>query len=385
MIALQNIYENKNSKLLVIIPIALLIISLYFIPKIQLDQTLKGGVDIQIQTNASVNVRALTSQIDAKIVGAQASVSQSVGGISITLDANTTLADASQFASYVYTADGNYSAASVLYASYQTVLQTQPNNATAMAAADAAKLNETKYLAIMNGNLTKELALLVVFTGKTPVYNSSDAQAMTSLAQSAYANASAIYETNVLTALHQLLSFTTYSYNDVTPTLGSFFLSEMREIIIAAFVIVAIAVLVIFRSPVPAMAVVFSSANDILVALGVMGMVGIPLGTASIGGILMLIGYSIDTSLLSSIRILKRSEDTPVVRAFNTMKTGITMTAAAIITFAILLAVSYIAFIPTYYEIAGVVLAGLIADIFTTWFGNTPMVLAYKQRKELGR
>ena len=235
----------------------------------------------------------------------------------------------------------------------------------------------------MDRNLSSELSLLAVFLAKTPSYNSTNAQGMQSLAQSAYANASAIYQNQVVTALHGIISFSSYSYNDVTPTLGGFFLSEMETIIIAAFILVAISVFIIFRSPVPALAVVFSSANDILVALGVMGIAGIPLGIASIGGILMLIGYSIDTALLSSIRILKRSEDTPTIRAYKTMKTGITMTSAAIITFAILLIVSYVSFIPTYFEISGVVLAGLIADIFTTWFGNTPMVLAWKKRKEL--
>ncbi len=130
------------------------------------------------------------------------------------------------------------------------------------------------------------------------------------------------------------------------------------------------------------MSVVFGAGNDILVALGAMGLFGIPLGVASIGGLLMLIGYSIDTDMLSAIRIIKRTEGTPSERAFSTMKTGVTMTTAAIISFAILLIVSYYTFIPTYFEIASVVLFGLIADLFTTWFGNTTMVLWYKQRKE---
>jgi len=29
-----------------------------------------------------------------------------------------------------------------------------------------------------------------------------------------------------------------------------------------------------------------------------------------------------------------------------------------------------------------VVLFGLIGDLFTTWLGNTPMILLYKKRKE---
>jgi len=58
------------------------------------------------------------------------------------------------------------------------------------------------------------------------------------------------------------------------------------------------------------------------------------------------------------------------------------MTTTAIATFATLFAISIIAYVPTYYEIAGVVLFGLIGDLFTTWLGNTPMILLYKKRKE---
>ena len=383
--ALPNIYEMKHYKLLILIPIAMLLVSVYFIPRIQLDQSLKGGVQVQLQTNSSVNVRSLTSAIDAAIPGAQASISQSFGGISITISANASLTAASQHATAVYSSYGNYSNAAVLLTSYQAGLKQQPNNSTLASIINGLEANQTKYLGQMSSNLSAELAALAAFTGRTPAYNSSNADMMYALAQSAYANASSIYQRSVITTLRGLISFTSYSYNNVTPTLGSFFLGQMRTIIIAAFILVAISVFIVFRTPVPAMAIVFSSANDIIVALGVMGIVGIPLGVASIGGILMLIGYSIDTALLSSIRILKRSEDTPVIRAFRTMKTGVTMTAAAIITFAILLIVSYVAFIPTYFEISGVVLAGLVADIFTTWFGNTPMVLAYKKRKEMVR
>ncbi|MEM3247585.1 MAG: hypothetical protein QW207_03545, partial [Candidatus Micrarchaeaceae archaeon] len=84
-----------------------------------------------------------------------------------------------------------------------------------------------------------------------------------------------------------------------------------------------------------------------------------------------------------SIRILKRKEGIPEERAYSAMKTGLTMTTTAIVAFATLFIVSIIAYVPTYFEISGVVLFGLIADIFTTWFGNAPMVLLYKKRKEL--
>ena len=97
----------------------------------------------------------------------------------------------------------------------------------------------------------------------------------------------------------------------------------------------------------------------------------------------MLIGYSMDTDLLASVRILKRSESTASERAFATMKTGLTMTGAAIIAFAVLFSVSYITGISTFFEISAVMLFGLLGDIFTTWFGNTPLILWIKHRHDM--
>jgi preprotein translocase subunit SecF len=112
-----------------------------------------------------------------------------------------------------------------------------------------------------------------------------------------------------------------------------------------------------------------------------MALLGIPLGVASVGGLLMLIGYSMDTDILAAIRILKRTENTPQERAYESMKTGMTLTCAAIITFAILLVISYLVYIPTYFEISSIVLIGLLADLVTTWLSNTPLLLWYRERR----
>ncbi|MGI0133457.1 MAG: protein translocase subunit SecF, partial [Candidatus Micrarchaeaceae archaeon] len=91
---------------------------------------------------------------------------------------------------------------------------------------------------------------------------------------------------------------------------------------------------------------------------------------------------SIDTDMLAAIRILKRKEGTATERAHASLRTGTTMTFSAIIAFGVLFIVSYLAFIPTFYEISAVVLAGLVADLAITWLGNVPMILWYKHRKE---
>jgi preprotein translocase subunit SecF len=383
---MRNIYEGKHYKLLILVPLVLLFVSLYFIPKIQLDSSLAGGVSISFSTTSTVSVQNLTKELSAHIPNTQVSKS-SLNGVTsllVTFPANSSITAGSASLLDVYGWYSNYTVASVAIASLQSQLAAQPGNATAKAGLTAWQANQTRDLAAIGASLNSELSNLrpVIGSSYSLPYNASSAASMQSAAQAAYSNATTAYKTRLVSLLGSYVQLSNYSYNDVTATLGSYFLAQVRNIIIVAFILVAIAVFFIFRTPIPSLAVVFGAANDIIVALGAMGAFHIPLGIASVGGILMLIGFSIDTDMLSSIRILKRSEGTPTERAMSTFKTGVTMTSTAIISFATLFAISYFAFITTYVEISGVVLFGLLADIFTTWFGTTVMVVWYKRRRD---
>ena len=380
-----NIYETKNHRLFPIIPIALLLISLLFIPKIHLDSTLTGGTNIQISTNASMSVDVATRAIDALIPGS--TVQKFGSSFSITIPPNQSITSALGYEQEVNAYYANYSASALAAARYSTILSnaSEANNQTAILGARSSQSNETKNLGLMSSSLNKEVSALTPIIGVPVTYNSTSGVEMADMAASIYGNATSIYKSRVISKLKSIIPFTTYSYNEEAAQVGQFFLGQLRTIIIIAFVLVGITVFIIFRSPIPSIAVVFGAANDIIIALGAMGAFGIPLGVASIGGLLMLLGYSIDTDVLSAVRILKRTDETPQARAMSTFKTGATMTVAAVISFLTLFIVAYIVFIPTYIEIAGVALFGLIADIATTWLGNTVFILWYKQRKDRRR
>jgi preprotein translocase subunit SecF len=388
MAILGNIYENKHYKLYILVPIALLLISLYFIPKIQLDSTLKGGVSVQVQTNSTLDPRTITSLVNQKIPNAQASVSASPGGLSITMAENTSLAAAQVDLLDFYSAYSNYTSSTLNLTSYQAEITSQPQNASTLQPLLAASQKEqAQSIAAFSTALSSELTALKPFgiqENYTPSqYNASSYASLSNIANGAYSNASLIYQNQVIAKLRTVLPFSSYSYNEVTPTLGAYFLNQMVLILVVAFILVAIVVFVIFRTPVPSFAVVFGAANDLIVALGAMGLFGIPLGVASIGGLLMLVGFSMDTDILSAIRIIKRNDGTAEQRAWSSLKTGVTMTTTAVLAFSVLFIASYFAFIPTYLEISGVVLVGLVADVITTWMTDVPLVLWYKKSKEV--
>ncbi|MEM0154325.1 MAG: hypothetical protein QW814_00630 [Methanothrix sp.] len=382
-----NFYEAKRYKLFILIPVALLLLSLVFIPHIRYDSSLAGGITVQFSTTNAITTRGLTSSMASVISGATASVSKvgSVYTASVTIPENSSIVSANDKLLALYSDYSAYSSAELNAVSASTGLKSDPSNSTLKAELASAQANITASLSKMSTDLAAELALLSPFISSNSSaysYNKSNAAGMLSVGKEAYSASSSAYKSKVISTMRAIVPFTSYSYEEVTPTLGAFFLSHMIQIIIAAFIIIAISVFAVFRIPIPSLAVVFGAGNDILIALGAMGAFGIPMGLASVGGLLMLIGYSIDTEMLSSIRILKRSEDTVTHRAFSTMKTGTTMTAAAIISFATLFVIAYVFYIPTYIEIAGVALFGLIGDIFTTWFGNTVMIVWYKSSRE---
>ena len=377
---LPNIYHYKNLKLLIAVPLILMLLGVLLSTRIVLDTSLRGGVSIIIQTNSTISPSTLAGEITSSLHVQAPEIAASPGGIQITLPINQSLANADGYLIQFYAAKSNYSTYLVNATSLAIAYQ-QNRTPALLQQIQAMNANVNASLRQMQASLRQEIAALQPFSISNST-SSNDQNVLQQAAQSGYSSASAKYQNQTITALHVLVPFTSYSYQQVTPTLGQFFLSELTNTIIIAFILIFFVVLFIFRSPVPSLVVVFGAANDIVVALGAMGLFKIPLGVASVAGLLMLIGYSIDTDMLTAIRILRRGEGTPEDRAYSSMRTGITMTTTAIVSFGVLFIVSLVAYVPTYYEIAGVVLFGLIGDIFTTWLGNAPMILLYKKRKE---
>jgi preprotein translocase subunit SecF len=94
----------------------------------------------------------------------------------------------------------------------------------------------------------------------------------------------------------------------------------------------------------------------------------------------MLLGFSLDTDILLTSRMLKRKGD-PRDNAYEAMKTGITMSLMAIVAFGALFLLSVFMHIPTYFEISAVALAGIVGDIFATWCINGVLILHYMERR----
>ena len=134
-------------------------------------------------------------------------------------------------------------------------------------------------------------------------------------------------------------------------------------------------VFVSFRVFIPCIAIILAAALDILFALAMMSILRIELSLATLGALLMLIGYSVDTDILLTSRILKASNVDEEIK--STFKTGITMTLTTMSAFIIILLLSSSEILK---NLATVVIMGLIADIPNTWILNATLLRKYLKK-----
>jgi len=179
-----------------------------------------------------------------------------------------------------------------------------------------------------------------------------------------------------------------YSLNDVNSSfeftgssLSSSFYNQLLIALLVAFVLMALVIFIQFKTFVPSMAVIFSAFADILMPLVVVDMLGIKISSAGIVAFLMLIGYSVDTDILLTNKVLRREGKSLNRKIIESFKTGITMTLTAIasVVAALLIAGPYSSVL---YQIFLIMTFGLLFDIFNTWLTNVSIIKWYVLHKK---
>jgi len=136
-----------------------------------------------------------------------------------------------------------------------------------------------------------------------------------------------------------------------------------------------------FKNSIPSLAIILSAFADIFMTLALFNLLGMKMSTAGIVAFLMLIGYSVDTDILLTNRVLKRHEDSLNKRLFSAFKTGMTMTLTSLL--AIIIALIVVSsFSPILTKIFTVLVIGLGFDILNTWITNVSILKWYVKRKE---
>jgi len=162
--------------------------------------------------------------------------------------------------------------------------------------------------------------------------------------------------------------------------LGKMFFSF--PIYISLFILATFIITLIFiylKYSIPSFAVMLCAFADIIMTLAVVDIIGMKVAGAGIVAFLMLIGYSVDTDILLTTRVLTRKDSPVNHEIFSAFKTGITMTLTAIA--AIAVALFFVRpFGTVLNQMFIILLIGLTLDIFNTWITNTCLIKWFAER-----
>ncbi|MCX9014596.1 MAG: protein translocase subunit SecF [Candidatus Methanoperedens sp.] len=146
--------------------------------------------------------------------------------------------------------------------------------------------------------------------------------------------------------------------------------------LVYSFLGMAIVVFLIFKTFVPSIAVVTAALADIVFAVAMMNVFGVVLSLGTVAALLMLIGYSVDTDILLTNRLLKRRGELNE-KVKDAMKTGLTMTITTLAALAALFIISSGSYIVSSFtridiirDISAVLIFGLVGDLVNTWMTN---------------
>lgn len=171
------------------------------------------------------------------------------------------------------------------------------------------------------------------------------------------------------------------SFEFTGATLSESFYKQLLIALLISFLLMAIVVFLQFKAIIPSMAVIFSAFADILMSLVLLDILGIKLSSAGIVALVMLIGYSVDTDILLTNKVLKRDGDSLNKKIFNSFSTGITMTLTSL--FAVIVADLIVGnFSSILHQIFLIMALGLVFDIINTWLTNVSIIKWYAIKKK---
>lgn len=164
--------------------------------------------------------------------------------------------------------------------------------------------------------------------------------------------------------------------------LSESFYQQLRIAVLVSFILMAIVVFLIFRTPIRSLSVIIAGLADIIMTIVVIDLLHIKLSAAGIVALLMLIGYSVDADIMLTARAVREKEGTLNQRIWGAFKTGITMTLTAMAAVGIALLFTH-SLSPVLSQMFTIILIGLCFDIFNCWITNASLLKWYGEAKHI--
>lgn len=171
---------------------------------------------------------------------------------------------------------------------------------------------------------------------------------------------------------------TDFSEETVGPVLGNIFFEQVRLILIVAFVIMSFIIFLIYRNLVSSFGIVFALLGNILTTLAFTSVLGISLSFAGFAGLLLLIGFTVDTNIVLTSKVMASGTEGFKPRYRKALVTGVTLISTITAT---MILVIFLSTSKLLINIAEVLVIGFLADLVYTWIFNAGLLEIYFKRK----
>ena len=168
------------------------------------------------------------------------------------------------------------------------------------------------------------------------------------------------------------------SKSSIGASIAENFFRSTFKFLIYAFIAMGIVVFLYFREPVPSLAVILSAFTDIMMTFAIFNILGLKLSQAGIAAFLMLVGYSVDTDILLTTKVIKDKPKKVMPAVYDAMKTGLKMTLTTI---GVVFFVLIFSQAESIKQIMVILLIGLFVDLLSTWFMNAGILRMYLEKK----
>jgi preprotein translocase subunit SecF len=171
----------------------------------------------------------------------------------------------------------------------------------------------------------------------------------------------------------------------INPVLGKEFQRSAIEMILIAFILLVISVFISFKEIVPGLLMILSIIFDSLTVIAAMCLVGIPFSLATISILLILVGYSIDTDILLTSRVLRHKHMEFSERFRSAMITGLTeqFTAFSVMLLGFIIVSLFFPELDLVRNMTLMVLVGSVADMIFTWLFNASALRIWVEKHGL--
>lgn len=180
---------------------------------------------------------------------------------------------------------------------------------------------------------------------------------------------------------YDLIEGENFDFEFTGSSLSGSFYKQLIYALILAFFLIGLVIFIMFKKIIPSSTIIFSTFANILMTITTANILGIQMSTAGIMSLLMILGYSIDTDILLTTKMLKRREVVVNERIRGALKTGLKMTLTSLISFILILFIVS-SFSNTLVQIFSILSIGLFFDLINTWITNVSVMKWYLEAKK---